>query len=196
MENLNNLKKIWLTADTKSLPNSAEMVKIIKKFRNKKLLKIALLVLTAIFLTVMMVFVMFWYKSTMITTRIGEVFIIIAGLILLATNLNSLNRFYKFNDFDNVDFLKFLEKTKQRQAFYYNKTQVVSLSILSIGLLLYLTETALINLKWGIILYLFSIVYFAIVWLVIRPRMYTKQAKKMNETIAKFEMLMKQLNEK
>ena len=45
MDNLNDLRKIWLTADTKGLPNSSEMVHIVKKYRNKKLTKIAAVVL-------------------------------------------------------------------------------------------------------------------------------------------------------
>jgi len=194
MDNLNDLKKIWLTADTRGLPNTAEMVRIVKKFRNKKLVKITAVVAAAFFLTVMMVFVMFIYKSTMLTTRLGEVCIVISGLILLCTNLNSLTRFYKFNDFDNTDFLKFLEKTKIRQKFYYKKTQVVSLGLVSIGLVLYLTETAMINSHWTVIVYTFTVVYLLVIWLIVRPRMYKRQSKKMDETIRKYEQLTKQLD--
>jgi hypothetical protein len=37
------------------------------------------------------------------------------------------------------------------------------------------------------------VVYFMVIWLVVRPRMYKKQTKKMNETIARYTSLMKQL---
>lgn len=193
MDNLNELKKIWLTADTKLLPNAAEMVVIIKKFRNQKLRKIILIVAVAFVLCALMIGVMFFYRSTMLTTRIGEVCIIISSIILLATNLNSLNRFYKFKDYDNVDFIKFLETTRKRQIFYYTKTQVVALTFCSVGLVLYLIETALISTRWEIILYTFCVIYFVVIWLVVRPRMYKKQTKKMNETIGRYKLLMKQL---
>ena len=98
MDNLNDLKAIWLTAKTDSLPDSHEMVQIVRKFRNKKLLKITALVIAAIVLVAIMIWVVFVYKSTMLSTRLGEAFIIIAGIILIATNLNSLLRFYKLKE--------------------------------------------------------------------------------------------------
>jgi ACR3 family arsenite efflux pump ArsB len=195
MDNLNDLKKIWLTADTTGLPNSAEMVRTVKKFRNKKLLKLTAIVFVALVLSALMVFVMFWLKSTMITTRIGEVLMLVSSLILLGTNLNSWNRFYKFNDFDNVDFIKFLEKTRRRQAFYYNKTQVIALTLVSAGLIIYLIEPSLKSLTIALSFYGFVVVYLVVIWLIVRPRAYKRQAKKMDDTIKRFELLIKQLDE-
>jgi predicted nucleic acid-binding Zn ribbon protein len=128
MDNLSELKAIWQTAKTDSLPHSDETVRIIRKFRNKKLLKIGAMVFMAIVLVLLMVWVVFVYKSTMLSTRIGEAFIIIAGIILIATNINSLIRFYKLTDCSNKDFIKFLELTQKRQLFYYQKTQVVAMA--------------------------------------------------------------------
>ena len=195
MDNLNDLKKIWLTADIKGLPNSSEMVRTVKKYRNKKLTKIATIVFTALILTVFMVLVMFFYESKMLTTRLGEICILISSFILLGTNLNSLNRFYKFNDFDNVDFLKFLEKTRLRQAFYHDKTQVVALAFCSVGLILYLIETAVEKPRWGIFIFAFIVIYLLVLWLIVRPRMYRKQSKKMNEMISRFEKLSNQIKQ-
>ena len=195
MDNLNDLKKIWLTADTKGLPNSSEMVRIVKKYRNKKLVKIAAVVFVALLLSVLMVFVMFFYESKMWTTRLGEICILISSLILLATNLNSLSRFYKFNDFDNVDFIKFLEKTRLRQAFYHNKTQVAALTFCSVGLILYLIETLVQKPSWAIYIYAYIVIYLVVMWVIVRPRMYRKQSKKMNEMISRFEKLSNQIKQ-
>ena len=195
MDNLNDLKKIWLTADTKGLPNSSEMVQKIKKYRNNTLLGKTIAVLAMLGLTVFWVSMMFWLDSKMVTTRVGEVLMLISTLILLATNLNSWNRFYKFNDFDNVDFVKFLEKTKRRQLFYFKKTQVVSLALNAVGLSIYMIEAASKNFTIAISLLLVVLGYLVVVWLIIRPRAYSRQAQKMDETIMKYELLTKQFNE-
>jgi hypothetical protein len=195
MDNLNDLKKIWLTADTKGLPNSGEMVRRVKKYRNQMLLGKTIVVIAALALTVFWVWIMFWFKSKMVTTRIGEVLMLISTLILLVTNLNSWNRFYKFNDFDNVDFIKFLEKTKRRQMFYFKKTQVVAMAFCAIGLIIYMVEPALKSFAIGLSLLAFVIVYLLIIWFIVRPRAYKRQEKKMDETIKKYELLTKQLND-
>lgn len=194
MDNLNDLKAIWLTAKTDSLPDSHEMVQIIRKFRNKKLLKIAALVISAILLVMIMIWVMFIYKSTMLITRFGEVFIIIAGIILVSTNLNSLLRFYKFRVCSNKEFLKFLEQTRLRQRFYYQRTQVVAMAFCATGLLLYLYEGVYKSTILFIGEYAATVIYFLILWFVVRPRVFKKEEKKINAQIEKLESISKQIN--
>src|SRR5271170_7137249 len=117
MENLNDLKKIWLSADTTGLPDSAEIIRMAKKFRNEKLRKKIMVIVAAMILTAMMVWVMFIYQSTMITTRIGEVCMIITCGILVYTNVNSIGRFYRYKDYNNKEFLAFLEQTRANQIY-------------------------------------------------------------------------------
>jgi hypothetical protein len=195
MDNLNDLKAIWLTAKTDSLPDSHEMVHIIRKFRNKKLLKIAALVITAILLIAIMVWVVFVYNSTMLSTRFGEVFIIIAGIILVATNLNSLLRFYKLKECSNKEFLQFLEQTRLRQQFYYRRTQVVAMSFCATGLLAYLYEGVYKNAMLFIGAYTGTVLYLLVLWIVVRPRVFKKEEKKINAQIEKLESISKQINE-
>lgn len=195
MDNLNDLKAIWLTAKTDSLPDSREMVQIIRKFRNKKLRKIGLLVSTAILAVVAMICLMFIYKSTMLTTLLGKVGILIAGIILVATNLNSLNRFYKLKECSNKEFIKFLEQTRLRQQFYYQRTQVVGMLFGASGLLLYMYEFVHNNTFLFIASYSAIIIYFSIMWFVVRPRVFKKEGKKINEQIEKLHKISKQINE-
>ena len=195
MDNLNDLKAIWLTAKTDSLPDSHEMVQIVRKFRNKKLLKIGALVLAAIFLTVLMVWVMFVYKSVMLTTRIGEVCMLVACIILIATNLNSLIRFYRLKECSNKEFIKFLEQTRVRQQFYYQKTQVVAMVFCATGLLVYLYEGVYQNMLLCISAYSVTVIYLAVMWFVVRPRVFKKDGRKIAGQIAKLESIAKQINE-
>jgi len=194
MDNLNDLKAIWHTAKTDSLPNSAEMMRIVRKFRNNKLLKKVAMILTLLALMTVMVMVMFTYKSAMFTTRLGEVFIIISGLIAVVANMSTLVRFYYLKDLNNKDFILFLERTRQRQLFYYKRTQVAGLTFGSIGLLLYFFEIMRQNLVVGIVSYAVLIVYLLVIWLIVRPRMFKRQERKMKEKIEKFEKLLKQID--
>jgi hypothetical protein len=197
MDNLNDLKKIWLTADTNGLPNSSEIMRMGKNYRNKGLAKKIFLIAAALLLTALMVVVIFIYKSTMLSTRIGEGFIIIAGSILVYTNIRSIGRFYYFKDYSNKEFIAFLEQTRLNQIYYHNKTQVIGLSFSSIGLLLYLFETTYQHIVAGLIIYFVSGLLLTITWLVLRPRSFKKQTAKLNETMKKLKALSDQFkNEK
>ena len=195
MDNLNDLKAIWLTAKTDSLPDSHEMVQIVRKFRNKKLLKISAMVSASVFFTVVMIWVVFVYKSVMVTTRIGEAFMLVACLILIITNLNSLLRFYKLKECSNKEFIGFLEQTRIRQQFYYQKTQVVAMIFCFTGLTVYIYEGVYKNMTLCIGVYAGTLIYFAIIWFVVRPRVFKKSGKKIVAQIEKLQNISKQINE-
>jgi len=192
MDNLNDLKKIWLTANINHLPNSNKMMQMIKEYRNRKILKKIALVIAALLLTTLMIVVVFTYHSTMITTRIGEVCIIIAGSILITTNTNSLRRVYKLKNCTNKEFMEHLERAQRGRINYYKKTQVIGLSFVSVGLLLYLFEGVHKNLGLCIISYTLLIIWLLINWFVIRPRAFKKQTKKFNEIFKKIETVSNQ----
>ena len=192
MDNLNDLKKVWLTADTTRLPNPNEIKHVIKKYRNAKLQKKTAVIIVALLLTGIMVSVLFNYRSTMLITRIGEVCLIIAGIFLVVTNINSINRLYRYNDFSNKDFIEFLKHTRVRQIRYYKKTQVAGLACASVGLLLYIYEGVYQDRILCIISYTLLVAYILIMWLVIRPIAFRRRTKKLDETIKKLEELYKQ----
>lgn len=193
MDNLNDIKKIWHTANTAALPGVDKIRSVIKKHRRNKLLKLTAVIITALFLIAVMVTVMFNYKSAMISTRVGEVCIMAACLILLIANARSLKRFYRYNDYSNKEFIAFLEETRVRRSNYYKRTQVVGLAIASAGLLLYIYEEARRHDLWvGLTAYSVAIAYMLIIWLVIRPRAFKRQNRKLDETIKKLNALSKQ----
>lgn len=193
MDNLNDLKAIWQTAKTDDLPKSAEMLRLVKKFRNQRLFKKILLIVLAILLLAVMVFVMFIYKSTMLTTRIGEALFIIACVILVVTNTRSLKRFIDLKDCSNKEFIEFLEQTRRNQVYFYTRTQVIALSVCSLGLLLYPYEFAHVNMDWFIGTYTFVVLYLGIIWLIVRPRVFKKEARKLNETLERLEKISNQI---
>lgn len=194
MDNLTNLKAIWHTASTSSLPSSAEMLRLIKQFRRQRLKKKWLTIITSFLLAVLMIFVMFSYHSKMVTTRIGEVFMIVSSLWLAFTNIRSLKRFYQFDDSgSNMEFLAFIEKTRQNQIYYYKNTQVVVMLLNSAGLLFYLYELASRHLSWFVWLYGGIIVYLLVIWLFVRPLFFRRNSKKLNATRERLEKILNQL---
>jgi hypothetical protein len=194
MDNLSELKEIWRTAKTDSLPPSAEMLRIVKKYRNQKLLKTAAFILIVMVLIAVMVLVMFNYHSHMLSTRFGEVFIIIAGAIVFGSELSSLVRFYYLKDESNKNFILFLERTRQRQLFYYKRTQIVGFAFCSCGLILYLYEGVYQDTTWFIVGYALLIAYLLFLWLFVRPRVFKRQERKIKEKIEHFEILLKQID--
>jgi hypothetical protein len=196
MDNLNDLKKIWLTADTHHLPDSNKMMQLIKEYRNRKILKKIALIITAILLTTLMIVVVFTYHSTVLTTRIGEVCMIIAGSILVATNTNSLRRVYKLKNCTNKEFIEHLEQSQRGRINYYKKTQVIGFSFVSVGLLLYLFEGVYKNIILCITSYLFLVIWLLINWFVIRPKAYKRQTEKFNDILKKTETVSKQFLKK
>jgi|SRR6185503_6262789 len=193
MDNLNDLKAIWLTAKTDTLPGSAEMARIVKKHRNQKLLKTSGLIFAALLLVGAMVSVVFEYRSKMITTRIGEALIIAAGIILIITNLSTLSRFYKLTPCSNKEFIQFLEHTRLRRLFYYKWTQAIALSFCSAGLLFYIYEG--VHQQTGLFIssYAAVVLYLLVMWLYVRPRVFKKQWDKLSATIERLEKISKQL---
>jgi len=193
MDNLNDLQRIWHTAKTDSLPGSNEIILMSKKYRNQKLAKKVATIIAGLLLTATMLATVFVYKSAMVTTRIGEGFIIIAGLMLVYTNTNSIGRFYRFKDYNNKNFLEFLMQTRVNQIYFHKKTQVIALAFCSAGLLLYIFEPAYGHPLFAIIAYPLIIIYILVLWLVVRPRVFKNQAEKLDKTINKLEQLAKQL---
>lgn len=193
MDNLNDLKKLWLTADTRVLPDAKEMINIIKKYRNKKLIGKALLIFYTALLLALMVVVMFVYKSTMLTTRIGEACIIMSGLILIVSTTNSLKRIYNLKNCTNKAFVEHLQQAYYNKIYYYKKTQVVALLFNSIGLVVYMIEPIYKRPGLGLIVCLIAVVFLLLIWLVLRPWAFKRQMKKFHKTQQKVEELQKQL---
>lgn len=182
MENLNDLKSIWMSAKTDSLPTSKEVVNMAKKFRNQTLRRKAMVIIGCSLSSLLMVCVMVFYHAKMWSTWTGEVLMIASCLSQIYTNIRSIGRFYHFREASNTDFLHFLEKTRQNQLYYYKKTQVFGLVLSTLGLLLYLYEFFHQNTPLMIGVYALFITYLCVVWFIVRPRTYKKNSKKLLDT--------------
>jgi len=121
MDNLNDLKAIWLTANTDSLPASGEMLRMAKKFRNGKIRHKLIMIFIAVLLAAVMIFGAINNGLTMVSSWIGEACLIVTCMLLAFTNIRSIRRFIDFKDSTNKEFIEFMEQTRRNQLYYYQK---------------------------------------------------------------------------
>jgi len=193
MDNLDDLKNIWHSARTDSLPDSQEMLSLVRRFRNQKLRSKWLVITVSCLLSSLIIVVLFIVNFKLITTYAGGALMAASGLLLAATNIRSSRRFYRLDDCSNREFLAFIEQTRLNQIFYYKKTMVVIVLMGTCGLLLYLYEPVHKHTQWFIGIYSVILVYLGILWFVVRPRSFKKDAEKLRDTLQRLESISKQL---
>jgi hypothetical protein len=193
MDNLPDLKAIWHTAKTESLPSADEMLGMVIKFRRQKLRSKWLVIVSSCLLSCLIIAVLIIVPFKLWTTYIGGGLMAASCILLAATNIRSLKRFYQLNDCNNLEFLAFIEQTRLNQIAYYKKTQVLIMLLTSIGLLLYLYEPLVEHPVWFFAIYSLSMIYFLIIWLWVRPRYFKKHSEKLNATRERLENLSHQL---
>lgn len=193
MNNLDDLKAIWHTAKTDRLPNSKEMLKLVKNFRSQKLRSKWLVIISSIALSCLFILILFFVHFKLITTYIGGGLVAVSGLFLATTNIRSLKRFYQLNDCSNLEFLAFIEQTRQNQLYYYKKTMVLILSLCSVGWILYMYEVTYKHPIWFFSVYITFMIYLGIMWFIVRPRSFKKDADKLNVMKQRLENISKQL---
>ncbi len=195
MDNLNDLKAIWHTAKTDILPTSVEMKQLIKKFRNQKLRNKWITILVSCFISILLTVVLFITPFKMFITYLGGGLMVASTVLLAATNIKSLKRFYQLDNCSNQEFLAFIEQTRQNQIYYYKKTQAVFYLFWVIGWLLYLYEPFSKYPGWLIYVYAFAIIYVFVMWFIVRPHYAKKDAEKLNNTRQRLEKISNQLKE-
>lgn len=193
MDNLTDIKAIWLTAKTDNLPTSNEMIQFVRKFRGQKLRKKWTVIIGSGLLSLLVIAVMVIGNFKLLITYTGGGMIAVSGILLAFTNIKSLKRFYQLDDCSNLEFLAFIEQTRQNQIYYYKKTQVIIMLFCSVGLLLYMYEPASRHMVWLIGIYAACIIYLLILWLVVRPRIFKRNAEKLNTTRQRLEKISQQL---
>jgi hypothetical protein len=194
MDDLSELKAIWCSAKTDDLPTSSEMVRLIKKFRSQKITKKIVLIVLACISTIVMVGIIIMVDAKLLTTPVGELLIVAASVLLGATNIRSIKRFYNAHNSNNKEFLQFIEQTRLNQIYYYKKTQFVGLLLCSVGLLLFLYEPLCQDPQLFIPVYALAIVYLIVMWFVIRPRKFKKGIQQLEATRERLEKILNQLN--
>jgi len=194
MDNLNDLKTIWLSAKTDALPTPQQVVKQGKKFRKTILLKKGAIIAVTSVCAFIILFSMFFNPPAMVSTIVGNAMVIAGASLIAISNIRSIRRFYDFTDFTNREFLQFIEKTRENQRYFYRKTQVLAFTLTSAGWLISLYEMLHRKHLLLIVVYCFAVIYLLLAWFVFRPYTYKKNSRKLNETQQNLERILNQLN--
>lgn len=188
-----NFKEIWqnqkIDFNTEEIIQKAKTEN--KKFQNKIILQSVILFATAIYI----IFIIYYFQPKMLTTKIGVILTILAIIIQLIANKNL---FSKTNNFENsnTEFLNNLIVLKKNQDIMQTKSLTIYYVLLTFGILIYMIEYALqMKLLWAILIYGFTILWFAICWFYFRPIQIKKQNKKLNLVIENLQNLKNQILE-
>lgn len=193
MDNLDDLKAIWHTAKTDVLPTSGEMLQMIRKFRSQKLRNKWLVIGVSCLSSCFVVLVLSIFPFKMLTSYVGGTLIVAGSVLLAGTTIKSLRRFYRLNDCSNLEFLAFIEQTRQNQIYYYKKTMVAVVLLYMIGWVLYTYEPAHKYPIWLYSTYSVMFIYLAVMWFVVRPRAFKRDAEKLNAMRQRLENISNQL---
>jgi hypothetical protein len=193
MNNLDELKQIWMSTGLEKLPKSGEILKAIKRHHRKEALKKVLLILFTLLLVLTMCWVVFDYKSRLLSTRIGEVFMFIAMFILLSSNAISLVKMSARLQYSNEEYINFLKQKQLQRYRRTEKTQLIGFLFASAGLLLYLFEGVYRNTTLLATGYILTIAWINCSWFILRPLALRRKTRKLNETVSNLERLSAQL---
>jgi Flp pilus assembly protein TadB len=193
MDNLDDLKALWQSAKTDSLPNSKAMLQIIRKFRSQKIRNKWIVILSSALLACVIVAALFNSNFKLLTTYLGGSLMALACVWMAVNNFRSLKRFNQLDNCSNVDFLDFIEQTRQNQIYYYKRTMGILVLLWSVGCLMYMYEASYKHSLGLIIFYSAFLVYVAVLWFFVRPRSLKKNAEKLNAMKAHLESISKQL---
>lgn len=191
-----DLKNLWNMQEA-AIPDTKELFEKTNEFKKKSFRKLLLANITLLLTTAFILFIWYYYKPELITSKIGTVVIILAMFLYLFV-YNQMATFLKSNNYemDTLHYLQQLLKLKEKQLFLQTTILNVYFILLSLGICLYMYEyTCRMTMLWAIVTYGVTMLWIALNWFVFRPITIRKQKKTLNELIEKFEKINNQLKQ-
>jgi len=192
-----NFNELWAKQKTGE-PNKEDLLSKINKFKKSNLKRLIITNLLLIITSFFIIFIWVYYQPQMITTKIGIILTILAMVIFVISYNQSFALFRKTtNTQSNSEYLKDLLAIKAKQQFMQTTMLNLYFVLLSTGIGLYMYEyTQLMTAFWGIFALGTTSIWILFNWFYLRPKQIKNQQSKLDEIISKFEMLIKQLDEK
>lgn len=196
MDNNIDFKDLW-KQQVVSPPNIEDLFSKLKHFKRISMRKLILTNVVLIATCILYIFLWYNYQPEFISTKIGIILIILAMVIYLFV-YNRLATFYKTSDGtqSNSEYLQNLILIKTKQQFLKSTILNLYFVILVLGLCLYMYEyTSRVTIFRAILSYVLILGFMGFAWFYIEPRIVKKEQDKINDLIAKFEAVNKQLEE-
>jgi len=189
-----DLKKLWNKQNIET-PEVEILYSKAKKLKSRSLLKLIAVNITLLLTITFIGFIWYYSQPELVSTKIGIMLTIIAMIIfalpynkqftLLAKNKTEPN---------SKEYLEQLIKLKGKEKFQQTTILSVYFITLSLGIGLYIFEyVSNMTITWGIISYAFTILWIAINWFYLRPKVITKRNTKLNKLIFDFEKINDQM---
>ncbi|KJD36520.1 hypothetical protein PW52_02375 [Tamlana sedimentorum] len=196
METNIDFRKIWNKQKTET-PNVEILYSKVNKLKKRSFLTLIIVNITLLLTISFIGFIWYYYQPELITTKIGIVLIILATIMYLLPFNKQFSLLTKNKTEPNSkEYLQQLIKLKKAQVFQQTKMLSMFFIMLSLGIGLYLFEyVSRMTLTWGIITYGITLIWFAINWFYLRPKVITKQNTKLNRLLVEFEKLNNQMND-
>jgi uncharacterized membrane protein len=196
MENNLGLKKIWNKQKIET-PRVEILYTKANKLKSRSYLRLILVNITLLLTITFIGFIWYYYQPELVTTKIGIILAILAMIIFVLSfnkqfSLLSKNK----TEINSKEYLHQLIRLKETQV--YQQTTIINIYfiVLSLGIGLYMFEyVSKMTITWGIIIYAITILWFAINWFYLRPKIITKQNAKLNKLLVEFEKLNNQMND-
>ncbi len=189
-----DFKKIW-TSQEKDIPKVHELFIDVDKLKRNNLLKLIIVNLTLLLTIVCIGFIWYYYRPELITTKIGISLCILAMIIFLVPynsqwSLLSTQR----TEPNSKDYLQNLIQLKEKQLFQQTTMLSTYFMMLSLGLGLYLFEyISKMTITLAVAVSVITVLWFAINWFYLRPKIIKKQNTKLNKLLDEFKSLNDQM---
>ncbi|AEV97686.1 hypothetical protein A4D02_16410 [Niastella koreensis] len=190
-----DFKALWQQQPV-SQPDMKDLMNRLYQFKQSNIRRLIktniLLVATSLFIG----FVWYYYQPQFISTKIGIVITILAMVIYLFVYNKMFALFNKIdNASDNAHYLQNLIVIKGKQRFLQHTMMNIYFIMLMAGICLYMYEyTSRMTISAGIITYAITLIWIAFNWFYLRPKTIKKQQAKLDDLIAKFEGINRQLD--
>lgn len=195
MEEPIDLKALWQTGAPKGLPEPAAIKSTMRGFQRRTVRKKWLIIGVSALLCVLLITAFAWSPSHFWTTWLGNSLTIAGCFVLGFTNWRSLARFNQLDNCSNIEFLAFIEKTRENQRYYYRRTQMIIMLLVSAGFILEMYEPASRHPLWSAMLFTGCTVYLLLIWFVVRPRMFRRNGAKLDALSVHVKRIIQQLEE-
>jgi predicted signal transduction protein with EAL and GGDEF domain len=195
MDNNIEFKNLW-KQQAVSPPNIEDLFSKLKHFKKVSLRKLIITNVLLIATSVFILFIWYRYQPEFISTKIGIILVILAMVIYLFV-YNRLAGFYKTIDgtLNNSEYLQKLISIKAKQHFLQSTMLSLYFIMLGLGLSLYMYEyVSRMTTFWGIFSYALTLGWIGFTWFYLRPKEIKKEQARVNDLIAKFEAVNKQLD--
>jgi uncharacterized membrane protein YcjF (UPF0283 family) len=192
MENEIDIKALWQKKAVE-MPSINEIQKSVSDVKQKLMRRIVLLTCIVIVTSILMIKIVVATESEMLTTKCGIALGIFAMLVFVLSSYTMLPNLHKKNSSNNVlAELQALKEIQKKQQFIQSTMLNFYFIILGIGIALAVWESLKNNLLHIVLGYGFIVIWIAINWFVIRPKIAKKQQAEVNNVILHLEKIEKQ----